>query len=403
MIYSFDDCILDSESFQLRVAGKPVATEPLVFDLLVYLIEHRDRIVTRDELLDNLWKGKIVTDAALAARLKDARRAVQDSGSRQAVIKTIHSRGYRFVAEVSAQAQQPDGQIKTSSATDIGLDDQGAVRYCRSRDGVSIAHAQVGEGYPVVVTGGWMTHLQEDWQNPGWAPYLKHLARDFKLIRYDQRGNGMSDWNDVDISFARMIDDLEAVIDCYDHRQFAMFGCSQGAAIFAEYAARHPERISKLVLHGSYPRGRRRRGDAQSAAESEALVTLIRQSWGNENPAIRQTITSLMMPGATPDEANWFNEFQRTCGPAANMARFREIFDKMDVVDMLEDIHVATLVTHCTGDSVAPLSEGKLFASRIPGAQFVTLNSKNHMIFENETDFARHIKCISDFLKAGNE
>src|SRR5210317_591186 len=163
MIYSFDDCILDSESFQLRVAGKPVATEPLVFDLLVYLIEHRDRIVTRDELLDNLWKGKIVTDAALAARLKDARRAVQDSGSRQAVIKTIHSRGYRFVAEVSAQAQQPDGQIKTSSATDIGLDDQGAVRYCRSRDGVSIAHAQVGEGYPVVVTGGWMTHLQEDW------------------------------------------------------------------------------------------------------------------------------------------------------------------------------------------------------------------------------------------------
>jgi pimeloyl-ACP methyl ester carboxylesterase len=158
--------------------------------------------------------------------------------------------------------------------------------------------------------------------------------------------------------------------------------------------------VSHLVLHGSYPRGRRRRDDPQSIAESEALVTLIRQSWGNENPAIRQTITSLMMPDATREEADWFNEFQRTCGPAENIARFREVFDKMNVVDLLQDIQAPTLVSHSTSDAVAPLSEGKLFASRIPGASFVTLNSNNHMIFESEPDFERLIKCIREFLKA---
>lgn len=403
MIYSFDNCTIDTERYQLSVAGKPVSTEPLVFDLLVYLIEHRDRVVTREELLDNLWKGKVVTDAALGARLKDARRAVRDSGSRQAVIKTIHSRGYQFVAEVNSPAKVAARQPQTSADSGIGLDEQSAVQYCRSPDGVSIAHAHVGAGYPVVITGSWMSHLQEDWQNPGWGPYLKHLARDFKLIRYDQRGNGMSDWNDVDISFDRMVDDLTAVIDCYDHRRFAIFGCSQSASVSAVYAARHPDRVSHLVLHGSYARGRRCRGDAQATAESEALVTLIRQSWGNENPAIRQTVTSLMMPDATADEARWFNEFQRTCGPAANMARYREMFDMMNIVDMLEDIHVPTLVSHSTGDSMSPLAEGKLFASRIPGAKFVTLNSKNHMIFENEPDFGRLIKTIRDFLGVSGE
>lgn len=398
VIYNFNNCQLDTGKYQLSVDGKPVSTEPLVFDLLVYLIEHRDRVVTRDELLDKLWKGKVVSDAALGARLKDARKAVQDNGSRQAVIRTFHSRGYQFVARVDSDAGEPSASESTLAA--IGLDDQSAVQYCRSPDGVSIAHAQVGEGYPVVITGSWMTHLQEDWQNPGWGPYIKHLARDFKLIRYDQRGNGMSDWDEVDISFERMVDDLATVIDCYDHQQVAIFGCSQAAAISAVYAARFPDRVSHLVLHGSYPRGRRRRDDPQSIAESEALVTLIRQSWGNENPAIRQTITSLMMPDATREEADWFNEFQRTCGPAENIARFREVFDKMNVVDLLQDIQAPTLVSHSTSDAVAPLSEGKLFASRIPGASFVTLNSNNHMIFESEPDFERLIKCIREFLKA---
>jgi len=228
------------------------------------------------------------------------------------------------------------------------------------------------------------------------------LSPHFTLIRYDQRGNGMSDWNDVDIHFERMVDDLEAVIDSYDYDNVAIFGPSQAAAVSVAYAKRYPKRVSRLVLYGSYARGRRRRGSVESVAESEALVTLIRQSWANENPAIRQAYTSLMMPDATRAEAEWFNEFQKTCGPAENIARFREMFDDIDIVDLLGDITAPTLVAHSTGDSVAPLTEGKLVASRIPGARFVTFNSRNHMMFEHEPDFPRFVSCAVEFLGAGS-
>ena len=158
--------------------------------------------------------------------------------------------------------------------------------------------------------------------------------------------------------------------------------------------------MSKLILFGGYPRGRCRRGDPESAAESEALVTLIRQSWGRDNPLSRQTMTSLFMPDATKEEASWFNEFQKTCGPGENIARFREMFDDIDISPILGDVSVPTLVVHCVGDSVAPLSEGKLLASRIPGAKFVTLNSRSHMLFENEPEFPKMLSAVRGFLKS---
>jgi len=399
MIYQFDQFTLDTDQYQLKQGDEALTLEPLVFDLLAYLVKHRDRVVTREELLENLWKGRVVTDAALGSRLKDTRRIVGDNGSKQAVIKTLHGRGYQFIAE--ARVLSADVPVASGSATrvvNIGLEDQSPVNYCRSIDGVSIAHARVGAGYPLVITGSWMTHLQEDWKNPGWGEYLRYLANDFELIRYDQRGNGMSDWDNVEIEFDRMVDDLEAVIASYEHEKVAIFGPSQAAAVSIAYASRHPDRVSHLILHGGYSRGRRRRNNPETSAESEALVTLIRLSWGNVNPAIRQTYTSLMMPDATREEAGWFNEFQRTCGPAENIARFREIFDDIDVVDLLDGINVPTLIAHCIGDSVAPLAEGKLLASRIPGAKFITFNSNNHMMFEHEPEFPRLIKCISDFL-----
>jgi pimeloyl-ACP methyl ester carboxylesterase/DNA-binding winged helix-turn-helix (wHTH) protein len=400
MIYQFDQFTLDTDQFRLKQGDETLTLEPLVFDLLAYLIKHRDRVVTREELLENLWKGKVVTDAALGSRLKDTRRVVGDSGSKQAIIKTVHGRGYQFIAEATVLSTDttaaPDNATRT---VNIGLEDQSPVKYCRSVDGVSIAHARVGSGYPLVITGSWMTHLQEDWKNPGWGQYIRYLANDFELIRYDQRGNGMSDWDNVEIEFENMVDDLEAVITAYEHEKVAIFGPSQAAAVSIAYASRHPDKVSHLILHGGYPRGRRQRNSPETTAESEALVTLIRQSWGNVNPAIRQTYTSLMMPDATREEANWFNEFQRTCGPAENIARFREIFDDINVVDLLDEINVPTLIAHCIGDSVAPLAEGKLLASRIPGAKFITFNSNNHMMFEHEPEFPRLIKCIDDFLK----
>ena len=208
----------------------------------------------------------------------------------------------------------------------------------------------------------------------------------------------MSDWDDVEITFERMVDDLECVIDQCDYDQVAIFGASQAASVAVAYTVRHPDRVSHLILHGGYARGRCRRGKPEAVAESEALVTLIRQGWGADNPAFRQTITSLFMPDASREEAAWFNEFQKVCAPAENMARFREMFDAMDVSELLGQLRVPTLVLHCNEDAIAPLSEGKLLASRIPGAEFVMLKSKNHMIFENEPDFPKFVNSIRDFV-----
>jgi class 3 adenylate cyclase/pimeloyl-ACP methyl ester carboxylesterase len=280
----------------------------------------------------------------------------------------------------------------------VGLADQSAVRYCMSPDGASIAHAQVGDGYPLIVGGSWMTHLELDWENPGWGHHIRDLAKVYTVIRYDQRGNGMSDWHGIELSFERMVDDLESVIDCYEFDKVAIFGPSQAASVSIAYTRRCPEKVSHLILYGGYARGRRRRGSPQAMAESEALVTLIRQGWGADNPAFRQTMTSLFMPDASQDEANWFNEFQKTCGPGENIARFREMFDEIDVSHLLDEVQVPTLVLHCRADSVAPISEGKFLASRISGAKFVMLNSNAHMLFDNDPEYPKLVRCIREFI-----
>ena len=175
---------------------------------------------------------------------------------------------------------------RAGSPTRIGLADQRAVRYCLSTDGASIAHTQVGAGYPLIVVGSWMTHLEIDWENPGWRQHISGLAKDYTVIRYDQRGNGMSDWHGIEISFDRMVDDPEAVIDCYRFEKVAIFGPSQAASVSIAYAQRRPDKPSHLILYGGYARGRRKRGNAESTAESEALVTLIRQGWGKRKSGV---------------------------------------------------------------------------------------------------------------------
>jgi class 3 adenylate cyclase/pimeloyl-ACP methyl ester carboxylesterase len=290
-------------------------------------------------------------------------------------------------------------QGDNNQVRDYSLSDQSEVRYCLSKDGTSIAYAAVGQGYPLVFAGSWMTHLEWDWEAPSYRDYLAHLTRNFTVIRYDQRGNGMSDWDDVDIVFDRMVDDMECVINQYNYDKVAILGMSQGASVAISYAKRYPEKVSHLILNGGFARGRRSRGNEKDHAESEALVNIIRHGWAAENPAFRQTLTSLFMPDATPEEVNWFNDFQKACGPGENMARFREMFDEMDISSLLQDILIPTLIVHSDEDAIAPLSEGKFLASRIPDARFVKLKSKNHMMFGNEPDFTKFIDSVNSFIK----
>jgi len=286
--------------------------------------------------------------------------------------------------------------------SEISVENQSAVRYLLSGDGLSIAYADVGEGYPLVFAGSWMTHLEKDWENPMARHFLTHLAREFTIIRYDQRGIGMSDWDGVSYSVDKIVDDMARVIDRYEYEKVAILGASQGAVASIAYAVRHPDRVSHLILHGGYVRGRRRRNDPEAEAQSQALATLIRQGWAAKNPAFRQMITSMFMPEASPEEASWFNDFQMTSSTAENMSKVREFYDDVDISGLLEQVSTPTLVIHCSEDAISPITEGKFIASRISNSEFVLLKSNNHMIFENEPDFPLFLSSIRRFIGAGD-
>ena len=394
MRYAFADFTLDTGLAELRQGANPIAIEPQVLEVLATLIAHQDRVVSTDELFDTVWKGRTVSLSALTSRINAARHAIGDSGAAQAMIKTVPRRGYRFVgnARVVGAHKRLDDKPPRSAHQDI--------YFCTSGNAVRIAYARVGAGPPIVKTGNWMNHLEYDWESPVWSHLLHWLADGRELIRYDARGNGLSDWDVQDISFEAFVRDLEAVVDAAGLERFALFGASQGCAFSIAYAVKFPERVSKLVLYGGFARGRRMRGNTVDEAQAEALITLMRTGWGQENPAFRQVFTSLFVPGGTPEQMAWFNDLQRRTTSPDNAVRIRLISDYMNVVELLPRVTTPTLVLHCRGDAVQPFEEGRFLAANIPGARFVGLEGSNHLILENDPGWGRFQEEVGAFLAA---
>ena len=219
------------------------------------------------------------------------------------------------------------------------------IQFCITRDGVQLAYSRMGGGPQLVKTGNWMTHLEFDFQSPIWRHLYRELSRDHTLVRYDARGNGLSDRNVEDVSFETSVGDLEAVVEAAGLERFALLGISQGCAVAIAYAARHPERVAQLILFGGYAVGWAKR--AQSAAEKEqtaAMLTLVRLGWGQQNPAFRQLFTSQFIPGGTKEQADWFNELQRiSCSPE-DAVRNLIAHGDTDVRPLLSQIIAPTLV-----------------------------------------------------------
>ena len=383
--------VLDDKDGSLTSGSDQPSLTPKAASVLKALIEQTGNVVSKEEILNQVWQGLHVSPDLVREYIFEIRQAIGDKASEPLYIETVGRRGFRLIGPITLRIFH-DTPKRPSKLP--------AVKYCQSKDGASIAHASSGDGYPLLFAGSWMTHLDMDWESPAYGDYIRHLSNRFQVIRYDQRGNGLSQWSDIDITFEGMVDDMEVIVDAYGFDQVAILGMSQGASVAIAYALRHPERISHLVLNGGYAQGRRQRRDPAAHEESKALVSLIRNSWGNENPLVRQAFTTLFMPDASQEQMQWFNEFQRICGPGENIAQFRELFDNMNVTEMLPMVKIPTLVLHSDRDSVAPISEGKLLASRIPGASFVQLNSPNHMLFEKEDDFPKMIECIEAFIRS---
>src|SRR4051812_25668268 len=367
--------------------------EPQVFDILLHLIHNRDRVVSNDELIEAVWGGRIVAESTVSSRISVMRQVLGDSGESQRFIRTIPRKGYRFIAEVQDAATQSSVLTDRSRSSDDAnaAPTPQTITFCRPSNGINLAVASVGEGPVVVRAAHWATSIEYDWQLPMTGGLLQRLAKNFRVVRYDGRGIGLSDRTVSTLSFETMLDDLAATVDGLKLQRFALLGISGGAATAIAYAVRHPERVSKLVLYGSYPLGRNKRGSSRQIDEAKAFVTMVESGWGNESSAFIRSFFSFWLPSASLDQLKSFIKAQYGSHSGDIAVKLRAALDEIDIVDLLPRVRVPTLVFHCSRDALVPFEQGRRIAASIPGAKFVALDSDNHALLPEEpawTDFA---------------
>lgn len=274
------------------------------------------------------------------------------------------------------------------------------IRYVMSADGTRLAWAQAGEGPIVVKASNWLTHLEYEWQSPVWQHWLQFFAGNFHFVRYDERGCGMSEWQEGELSARVWTDDLEAVIEAADPKEpVTLLGISQGAVACIGYALRHPERVSRLILYGGYARGPFLRGTPEAEATYRAVIDLARVAWASDNPSFRQVFTSRFIPGATPEQLAWFNDLCLKTTPGEVAAKLLSSRALINIESRLAEVRVPTLVLHARDDGVVPVAEGRLLASGIPGAQFIELDSRNHILLEEEPAWRRFQEAVLDWMQ----
>jgi len=277
------------------------------------------------------------------------------------------------------------------------------IHFCTAVDGVRVAYATVGDGPPFVKAANWLNHLEADWKSPIWRHFLDEFSMDQSLVRYDERGNGLSDWSVEDLSLEAFVNDLESVVKALGLESFPLLGISQGGAVAIEYAVRNPAKVSHLILFGAFSRGWRKLNiPPQVAAKREAQLALISHGWGKDNPATRQFFTTTVIPDATPEEAASFNELQLISTSPKNAARLFEAFGSLDVWDRLPQVSVPTIVFHSRNDALIGFEDGRRIAAAIPGAKFVPLESNNHILLSHEPAWAVFIDEVRRFIGRPN-
>jgi len=276
--------------------------------------------------------------------------------------------------------------------------DRGQLRFVSAPDGTRIAYALSGDGPTVVKTAHWLTHLEQDWDSPLWRHWLGALGEGRRLLRYDERGCGLSDRNVDDLSVDAFVSDLEAVVAATACERFALFGASQGGPVSIAYAVRHPERVSCLVLYGSYARGWAKRDNSDFAIQESAMLNLVRTGWGKDNPAFRQVFASLFVPEANAEQMASFDRMARDSATPDMAARLLQSFGSIDVRPLLPQVRVPTLVIHCRNDERIPLGNGRELAAAIPGAELAVLDSRNHILLGQDPAFPEFRRVLNDFL-----
>lgn len=276
------------------------------------------------------------------------------------------------------------------------------VRYVVASDGTRMAWADAGSGSPIVKAANWLTHLEYDWQSPVWRHWIRFFAERGRFVRYDERGCGMSEWQPGDLTVAQWADDLATVVDAAKiDEPVTLLGISQGAATCIQYAIRHPRRVGRLILYGGYARGPYKRGSVASQQTFRAMVDLAQVAWGSQNPTFRQVFTSRFIPGGSVEQLQWFNDLCLRTTTGEVFAHLLQARGVVDITPVLREVRVPTLVLHARNDEVVPVAEGRLLASEIAGAEFVELDSRNHVLLEDEPAWSHFCESVTAFLEPG--
>jgi pimeloyl-ACP methyl ester carboxylesterase len=384
--------VLDTVLFELRRDGDVVSVEPQTFDVLTYLVAHRDRVVSKQELMDAVWGNRFVTESAVTSRIKQARRALGDDGRAQQQIGTVHGRGYRFVGEVSTD--DADSARETGTARSDPTLERAPIRYTVS-DGLHIAYQVTGGGETdVVLISGFVSHLDLDWAHPAHAHFLDRLGQMGRLIRFDKRGTGMSDRPEGLPDLETRMHDVLAVMDTVGSERAVLCGYSEGGPMAILMAATHPERVSALVLYGSYAR-RTRAPDypwAQTEEERSVYTDLIVDTWDWEADL------RMRCPSGDAGMQRWWAQRMRASATPTTIRALMAMNSLVDVREVLSAIHVPTLVLHRTGDSMFHTEEARYLADRIPGARLQLLEGSDHFVAGNPDQILDHVEPFLESL-----
>jgi pimeloyl-ACP methyl ester carboxylesterase len=303
--------------------------------------------------------------------------------------------------EASALRDQLVQRLRLAGAispADLGRLEQ-KIRFCRTSDGVTLAYASSGAGPPLVKAANWLTHVDHDWHSPVWRHWLTELSRRHRLIRYDVRGGGMSDRDIPPAAFEDFVDDLETVVDQVGLDRFPLLGISQGAAVAITYAARHPDRVTRLVLYGGYAQGAAVRARTAEERRKHAVeLELMRLGWGRDDPTFRQFFTTQFMPGGSRELWDAFNDLQLKTTSPENAAHVLEVNGRVDVVGIAPQVRAPALVLHARDDRRPPLEQGRLLASLLPDSTFVVLESSNHILLADEPAWQVFLAEVESFL-----
>lgn len=383
MTVTFADCELDHDRFELRRGGVRVPLEPQAFTVLAYLIQHRDRVVSKEELMDQVWGGRFVSESAVTSRIKQIRQAVGDDGRTQVVVRTVHSRGYQFIAAALSTAPPRTEPVEP---------DRGEIRYAES-DGLAIAYQVTGTGgRDIVLVAGFVSHLELDWADARHAHFLDRLASNGRLIRFDKRGTGLSDRPQGLPDLETRMHDVLCVMDAAGSRRAVLFGYSEGGPLALLFAAAHPDRVEALVIYGSY--AKRLRASSYpwgyTPAQRSAYAARLSSEWAFEADM------RVMCPSADDAMARWWGQRARAAATPSTVRALVEMNSLVDVREVLPTIGVPTLVLHRRGDQDSRLEEGRYLAVRIPGARFVELAGADHFVAVNPDQILDEVEL---FLK----